>query len=123
MHQVYYGKYFEYFEEGRTDLLRALGLPYAELERKGFLIPVLEAGASYKRPALYDDLLLVQTKMTEFPGVRFRIDYTIRRKNDQETIAEGFTVHTFINVSTRKPTRPPEAFLGVIKKGFEEKEA
>jgi acyl-CoA thioester hydrolase len=123
MKQVYYGKYFEYFEQGRSDLLRGLGLPYSELEQKGFLLPVLEACARYKRPAHYDDLLRVQTTMAEFPGVRFQLDYTIVRENDQETIAEGYTIHSFINAENRRPTRPPELFLSVIRKGFEELQA
>ena len=123
MKQVYYGKYFEYFEQGRSDLLRSLGLPYGELERIGFLLPVLEACARYRRPAQYDDLLRVRTTMAEFPGVRFQIDYTIMRENDDETIAEGHTIHSFINAGTRKPTRPPELFLTAVRKGFEEQKA
>jgi acyl-CoA thioester hydrolase len=123
MRQVYYGKYFEYFEQGRSDLLRALGLPYSELERKGFLLPVLEACACYKRPAHYDDLLQVQTRMAEFPGARFQLDYTIVRQKDRETIAEGYTIHGFVNALSGKPTRPPELFLGVIRNGFEETKA
>ncbi len=123
MKQVYYGKYFEYFEQGRSDLLRSLGLPYAELERNGFFLPVLEACARYRRPARYDDLLRVRTTMAEFPGVRFQIDYTIVRKDDDETIAEGHTIHGFINAESRKPTRPPELFLAAIRKGFENPKA
>ena len=121
MKQVYYGKYFEYFEQGRTELLRSLGLPYGELEREGFLLPVLEARAVYKRPAQYDDLLRVRTRMVEFPGVRFQIDYSIDREIDHEVIAEGITIHTFVKAETRRPTRPPEVFLAAIRKGFEER--
>ena len=119
MSQVYYGKYFEYFEQGRSDFLRALGLPYAELERQGFLLPVLEAYAQYKRPARYDDLLHVKTKMDEIPSVRVRLEYSITREDEQDILVEGYTSHSFINAATRKPTRAPESFLHVIRNAFQ----
>ena len=120
MKQVYYGKYFEYFEQGRSDLLRELGLPYSEIERKGFLLPVIEAHARYHRPAQYEDLLRVTTQMNEMPGARFRIEYSITRNGDESLLAEGYTSHSFINASTRRAIRPPELFLNVIRKAFQD---
>ncbi|MEK6755045.1 MAG: thioesterase family protein, partial [Bacteroidota bacterium] len=75
MRLVYYGKYFEYFEEARSDLLRSLGLPYAEIENQGIFLPVIEAYAKYKKSACYDELLTVETTVKELPVVRVRIDY------------------------------------------------
>ncbi len=120
MKQVYYGKFFEYFEQGRSDLLRGLGLPYSELEQNGYLLPVIEAYARYRRPAHYEDLLRVQTRLNELPGARFRIEYSITREGDEDALAEGYTSHSFINASTRRATRPPELFLSVIRKALQE---
>ncbi|MBK7981513.1 MAG: acyl-CoA thioesterase [Ignavibacteriae bacterium] len=58
MQFVYNGKYLEYFEVGRTELLRSCGLAYSELEKIGYQLPLIEAGLKYKMPAYYDDVLL-----------------------------------------------------------------
>ena len=59
MKVVYHGKYLEYFEVGRAALIRSLGLPYSELETRGILLPVIEAFAEFRKPALYDDMLSI----------------------------------------------------------------
>ena len=64
---AYYGKFFEYFEQGRSDLLRAIGLPYREVEELGYFLPVIEAHAEYRRPARYDDLLSVRDHAPRCP--------------------------------------------------------
>ena len=66
---AYYGKYFEYFEEARSDLLRGIGLPYAEIETMGLLLPVIEAHAEYKHSAHYDDLLEVALLIDDVSSV------------------------------------------------------
>lgn len=114
MKNVYYGKYFEYFEQSRSDFLRALGLPYGELERRGFFLPVIEAYAKYRQPARYDDLLRVETRLPEVPGARIRLDYTIVRDGESDILVEGYTTHSFVHAGTGKPTRAPEEFLQVI---------
>ena len=115
---VYYGKYFEYFEQGRSDLLRAIGLPYPEIERMGIFLPVIEASAKYRKPARYDDLLSVETVITEMPVARIRIEYKVWRKGDEEPLAEGFTVHSFMNAETGKPTRAPQVFLQTLEENI-----
>ncbi|HET9131329.1 MAG TPA: thioesterase family protein [Terriglobia bacterium] len=118
MNGVYYGKYFEYFEQGRSDLMRAIGLPYGVLEAQGYFLPVIEAHADYRKRARYDDLLQVETRLNEIPEARIRLDYTIVRLPDKEAIAEGYTVHSFVHASTGRPTRAPGVFLDVINKAF-----
>ncbi len=120
MSNVYYGKYFEYFEQGRTDLLRAVGMPYRTLEEEGYLLPVIEAYASYKLPARYDDLLRVETRLCDTSGSRIRLEYTVKRDPENVILAEGYTVHTFVLASSRKPVRPPISFLTLISKAIEE---
>lgn len=116
MRNVYYGRYFEYFEQSRSDLLRELGLPYSELEADGYLLPVLEARAVYHRPARYDDLIAVEATAEPTPGVRLRITYKVTNHQTGELIAEGHTVHVFLNAESRRPTRAPERFLEVMRR-------
>ena len=116
---VYYGKYFEYFEQGRSDFLRSLGMPYGELERQGILLPVIEAHAQYRRSARYDDLLHVEVMLSEIPAARVRLDYTITRDGEPETLVEGYTVHSFMNAATGRPTRAPGQFVTLLSNALE----
>ena len=118
MKVVYHGKYLEYFEVGRAALIRSLGLPYSELESRGILLPVIEAFAKYKKPARYDDLLTVEAIVSELPKVTLKIDYQVFRNHEEEPLAEGYTVHSFLNVATGKPTRPPLYFMQIMEKAL-----
>jgi acyl-CoA thioester hydrolase len=115
MRIVYYGKFFEYFEQGRSDLLRSIGLPYAQIEQMGFFLPVIEAHAEYKRSARYDDLLRIVTHLREMPVARIRLEYEVRKEGETELFAEGHTIHSFVNATTGKPTRAPARFLEAIE--------
>ena len=118
MRHAYYGVYFEYFEQGRSDMMRGIGLPYPQMEEMGFHLPVIEAHAEYKRPARYDDLLTVVTMLREKPVARVRLDYTVYNDRQTEVIAEGYTIHSFLNAATGKPTRAPALFLEHVEKGL-----
>ena len=120
MHFVYNGKYLEYFEVGRTEMLREIGLPYDTIEKEGFLLPVLEANVKYKLPVHYDDILIIKSFLKKFPDLKVHIDYEIVRKGSDDLIAEGFTVHAFMSKKSKKVTRPPEFFIKAIKKFFPE---
>jgi len=111
---AYYGVYFEYFEQGRSDLLRSVGLPYATLESMGFLLPVIEAHAEYKRSAHYDDLLHIVTILPARPVARVRLDYEVYNADRNELIATGYTIHSFLNAQTGRPTRAPAVFLETL---------
>jgi acyl-CoA thioester hydrolase len=119
MKVVYHGKYLEYFELGRSALIRSLGLPYSELENRGILLPVVEAFAKYRRPALYDELLVVEAFVTELPKATLKIEYRIFRDSEAELLAEGYTVHSFLNASTGKPIRVPLYFVDILEKGIQ----
>jgi acyl-CoA thioester hydrolase len=118
MKVVYHGKYLEYFEVSRAALIRSLGLPYSELEKHGIQLPVIEAFAKYRRPALYDDLLFIEAIVSEMPKATLKIQYRIFRNGEKEPLAEGYTVHGFLSVLTGKPTRPPSNFMQVLKNGM-----
>ena len=111
---VYYSKYLEYFEQGRADLLRHVGLPYSEVEKMGYFLPVTEAYVKYRRSARYDELLEVKTMLKEIPAAKIRIEYEIVRPDDSEIIVEGHTVHSFMNAETCKPIRAPQVFIDAI---------
>lgn len=111
---VYNGNYLAYFEVGRTETMRAFGLPYTVFEEHGIFLPVVEAHLKYKSPGFYDDELSIETVMTPEmkPTVKFK--YNIFR--DDTTLAEGYTVHSFMNGETGKPLRPPKFFLDKLRK-------
>lgn len=123
MRFVYYGKYFEYFEQGRSDLLRAIGLPYADIEAQGIFLPVIEAFARYKRSARYDNLLNVRTTVTDMPVARIRIEYAVTVDGESEVIVEGYTVHSFMNAATGRPTRAPAIFLHTLEEAMAAKQS
>ncbi len=123
MKMVYYAKYFEYFEQARSDLLRGIGMPYPEIERLGFFLPVVEAHANYRKPARYDDLVVVKAVVKDLPQARIRIEYEVFGDHDRETLAVGHTIHSFVNASTGKAARAPAVFLKHLQKSFQHQRA
>lgn len=109
---VYNGNYFMFFEIGRTEMLRAAGLPYAELEREGFMLPVLEAHVLYHKPARYDEVLDVTTTYNPEASAVLTMSYEIKRGED--SIVTGFTKHAFVDAHTFRPVRPPRSFLETL---------
>ena len=118
MQFVYNGKYLEYFEVGRTELLRHEGLPYSDIENAGYQLPLREAGLVYKQPAVYDDLLNVEARLEKLYSAEVRILYKITRKGTGDLIAEGFTSHMFIHEDSKKPTKPPKIYIDKLAKHF-----
>ena len=118
MKQAYYGKFFEYFEQGRSDLLRAIGLPYPRVEEMGLFLPVIEAHAEYKRPVRYDDEIEVVTYLRDRPVARVRLDYEVFRTGENEPIATGYTIDGFVNSTTGKATRAPAQFIETIERAL-----
>lgn len=118
MQFVYNGKYLEYFEVGRTELLRSCGLAYSELEKAGYQLPLIEAGVKYKSPAYYDDVLLITATINEINSAKVYIEYSIKKENEKEIIVTGFTSHMFIREATKRPTKPPQIYLDALKKYF-----
>lgn len=108
---VYYANYLRYFEAARAAFLRDGGLPYADVERQGLQLPVVEAHVRYLRPARYDDLLEVTATPAELRHASLRFTYQVRRAD--ELLAEGFTVHACVNAAGR-PTRLPAALRRLL---------
>lgn len=94
MRFVYYAHYLVYFEMARAELLREVGLPYAELEKRGVFLPVVEAHCEYKTPAHFDDLLVISSRCA-IQGPRIRIAYEAHR--DRDLVVAGYTVHVCLS--------------------------
>ena len=112
---VYHGNYLPWFEVGRTALLRENGLPYRELEAQGYMLPVIELGSKFHKPALYDDTVTVITRIHERPTLRIRLDYEVKRGD--ELLVTGFTIHAFVN-KAGGPVRPPPYFAQRMRELF-----
>jgi len=118
---VYYANYLRWFEAGRTEFLRAKGLSYSDFEaREKLMLPVVEAGVSYRQPARYDDLVGVETRLVEARRASARFEYDVRRGGD--LLATGFTVHACVNGAGRIE-RLPRDFMARMKVGEELEQA
>lgn len=107
MGQAYYGNFMKWFEAGRSTWFRAHGRTYRELEEQGYFLPVIEAFCRYQKPAFYDDMLIIETRLHSPTPARFRFDYIIHKEGEEdETVAEGYTIHVCVN-GDRKPVKPP----------------
>ncbi len=114
MQFVYNGKYLEYFEVGRAELLRAYGLPYSQIEKQGYQLPLIEAGLKYYKPATYDDIIEIEARYSNLLSAKLKIEYKIRILGSEEIIVEGFTEHIFMNAETKKAVRPPKFYIDAL---------
>jgi acyl-CoA thioester hydrolase len=119
MQFVYNGKYLEYFEVGRTELLRSTGLSYKKVESEGYQLPLVEAHLNYISAAFYDDILIIESFLKEIPKLKMRIDYRMFRKENNVLVTEGYTEHVFIDRESKRPVRPPKFFIDAIRKYYE----
>ncbi|QRK05550.1 acyl-CoA thioesterase [Archangium violaceum] len=112
---VYHANYFRYFELARGEYFRARGGSYRELERDGLMLPVVEATASYKSPARYEDVLVVRTLVSEVKRVSLTFTYEIFREGSPDIpLCTGRTVHACVS-REGKPTRLPEAIVRMLQ--------
>lgn len=94
---VHHSNYYPWFEEGRTDFLDSLGRSYGQMEKDGLLLPLLESHCVYKKPARYEDRLIIRTYVKEIKGVRITFGYKVLKQDDRVLLAEGYTMHAFVN--------------------------
>jgi len=118
---VYHANYLNWFETGRTELLRQLGFTYRDMENSGVLLPVTSADLQFKSPARYDDIVTVYARLTTFSALRVAFEYEIRRLTEADTTSEellvtGSTSHVWLNRDW-KPARLdrmlPELFQAI----------
>ena len=111
---VHHSNYVKFFEVARTEWLRASGLTYAEMERRGVMMPIVDVAVKYRNPALYDELISVTAFVDEAPKARMVFRYEVRGEDGRE-IASGSTTLGFIDRESRRPMRAPQWLLDVVK--------
>jgi acyl-CoA thioester hydrolase len=94
---VYYANYLRWFERGRSEFLRQIGLPYAQIEAAGYHFPVAEVTCRYAQSARYDDVIEIATTLNELSRVSFLFEYKISRQEDHIILATGSTKHACID--------------------------
>ena len=111
---VHHSNYVKFFEVARTEWLRANGLTYAEMERRGVMMPIVDVAVKYRNPALYDELLSVTAFVDEMPMARMTFRYEVRGEDGRD-IASCSTTLGFVDRETRRPQRAPQWLLDIIK--------
>ena len=111
---VYYSRYFEYFEEARTELLNSIGLDVTSIENQGIQLPVIESHCEYLKGAKFEQDLIIKTAILDIPKARLKIDYKVYKDHSNELLVKGYTVHAFMNQSGRA-IRIPGLVLNTIQ--------
>ncbi|MBD3904528.1 acyl-CoA thioesterase [Chryseobacterium sp. Ch-15] len=119
MKYVYYGNYATYFELGRVELFRSIGISYDEIEKQGIWLPVSDYKIKYLKPALYDQKLEIHTFMKKIPGVRIEFEYEIYNENGIK-ITEASTTLFFLNSETQKVIKCPDFLMKLIEENWKE---
>ena len=107
---VYHGNYPQYLELGRVEWLRSLGISYKDMEENGCFLPVISLRISYKKPAGYDDLLTVVTRLKKIPTVRIEFEYEIRSETG-DLLVTAETDLVFMDSKTQRPIRCPSYLM------------
>lgn len=115
MGYCYYGNYAMYFEVGRVEAMRSLGMSYRELEESGVMLPVSHFEVDYYKPALYDDLLKVETAIVGIEGPRLFFEYQIVNEKDVP-LCKGKTTLVFVNKDKMRPIQPPKEFVVLMER-------
>jgi len=111
---VYYGNYGRLFEMGRTEMIRELGLPYIELEKKGIVMPVFSVESKYRNVLKYDELITIETTVNEVPLVRMEFFHKIYNE-DGKLAHEAKVVLVFMDMKTGRPVRAPEVLTNLLE--------
>ncbi len=114
---VHHANYPVYYEMGRTEMFREIGLPYDEMERRGIMLPLVDLHCDYKKPAYYDQELTLTTMVKAMPSTRIRFDYRLTNQAG-ETINEGYTTLVFMDSQKRRPVRIPTDLANELEKFF-----
>jgi len=107
---VHHSNYPVWFEAGRTDFTKIMGMPYYSIEEEGLLLPLLELNCKYKSPARYGDEVVVRTSIKEITYTRIVFRYDVCKAGDEEILASGETMHVWtdkdlkpVNIKKRAP--------------------
>lgn len=93
MGMVHHANYPVWYEVARTDLIKKIGFSYTSMEQQGIYVPLIELGCRYKKPAFYEEELIIEAKAVSLNPVKITFEYIVSREKDQEILNTGFTVH------------------------------
>ena len=116
MGTFYNSRALEWFECGRTELLRSLGVSYAEMESRGVFLPLVEAHVVYRGRARYDDLLKITSRGSWAGKARLRVDVEIAQSETAAPVVAGYTIHAVADPAG-KPIRPPAWLAALFGEG------
>jgi len=117
MGYMYYGNYATFFEVGRVEMLRSLGMTYKSMENSGIIMPVSEMKCKYIKPALYDEEITIKVIIEQMPSVRIHFRYELFNENE-ELIHLGETTLVFVDKIKNKPCLPSKEFLEKMNQYF-----
>lgn len=104
---VYHGNYAQFFEMGRVEWLRNMGISYKSMEEEGIMLPVVSLTMNYKKSARYDDLLTVRTILKKLSSVKIEFNYEIYNE-ENELLTIGNSILVFVDMKTGRPTMAPK---------------
>lgn len=104
---VYYAHYLRWFEMGRTEYMRHLGISYKEMEAQGVYLPVAEVFCKYLDSAKYDDILIIETCVDFIKRASIQFRYCIKRQEDEKELVHGRTLHAFVDREGKIIKIPP----------------
>lgn len=103
---VYYARYLEWFEAGRTEILRDKGITYSDFEKQGMVAPVVELKVNFKAPARYDEEVEVETTIEEIGNSSIKFGYKVTKED--KLLVEAYTVNVFVDMDM-KPVKVPDS--------------
>ena len=119
---VHHAVYPVWYEVARTEYIKALSMSYSEMEKLGVMLPVTGISCKYKRPAHYDEDLIITAKITLLTAARLEFHYTVVRKGESDILAEGTSSHGFVSSQSFRPINfkntMPEMYA-LMKQHFE----
>ena len=110
---AYHANYLRWFEIGRSELFRSLGMTYKSIEKKGFFLPVSEVYCKFMNSAHYDDLIIIEAAVDASIRAGIKFDYRILRKTDEAELVQGFTKHAYMNANGQV-IRPPRFIKDIL---------
>ena len=117
MGYMYYGNYAQFYEVGRVEMLRSLGMTYKSMEEDGIMMPVLEMKSKYIKPALYDEEITVKVIIDKMPALRIHFRYELFNEQN-ELINIGETTLAFIDMKRKRPCLPSKTFVDKMAEFF-----
>ena len=120
---VHHSSYLIYLEEGRTALMRDMGLPYDEVEDSGFALGVRKLEVRYRQPARYGDVLRVRTDILRMGNASISFGYEIRREADQMLLLTGSVETVCVEGATLKPVATPPSIRRLLERARPDPEA